>query len=155
MPDTGSDTTVRRDDGKVIFTNQQTQTFTEEDFVDVYNDNVENLLGLLNKKDQMRKQRNEIIEENEEELAAINYVIGNETSTDYSNAEELEGEISEDTFQAHQQLEQIKEQMKNLDSQEERLLEQLDSMRPVATNIAESMEDVKVEDHREISIEEG
>lgn len=148
MANRESDTTIRRKNGNVIFTNQQTQTFSEEDFVRVYNDNKQNMENLQQQKQQMEEQREEILDEAGEELGALNYVMGNDTPFD-PETENLEGALGDEAFEKHQKLEQLKEQIENLNSQEERLHEQLDSMRPVAEEIVEENEDLEIDPEQE------
>lgn len=140
MSQRDSDTTVRRNNGKVVINNTATQTFEEEDFVDVYEDNLTNYNNLLNRIEQMQDQRQDILDENEEELAAINYVLGNETPYE-GEVEELENAVTEDAFQMHEQVSQINNNIDQLRSQKQTLEEQLGAMSDVAVEISDDVED--------------
>lgn len=145
MSNRESDTTVRRNNGKVVINNTATQTFKEEDFVDVYEDNLTNYNNLINNIERMQDQRQEILEENEEELAAINYVLGNETPYE-GEIEELEDAITEDAFQMHEQVSQINNNINQLRSQKQTLEEQLGAMSDVAVEVGEDVEEFEVKE---------
>jgi len=140
MVDRTSHTNITRQNDTVIFTNEQTQRFEEEDFVEVYNDNAQNYKNLLNQLEQFENKREEILEENEEELARLHYVLGIEgPEVDEAN---LEGGISEDTLQMKNELDQLKENIENLEGQKERLEEQLTEMREVAQEISDDVDEI-------------
>ena len=149
MSNTESDTTVMHDPDQELVTiqNTKTQKFNEDDFVQVYEDNLTNYENLLNKEEQMEQQREQILEENTEEIAAINYALGDETpyEDEIQEIEDIQGKLDDDAFQKHKQLEQIKQQMQQMQSQKEQLEEQLDEMSDVAEMIGEEVESFEPE----------
>lgn len=139
-PDSNT-TIIQRDDDTIAVNNERTQVFGEEDFIQVYEDNLQNYENLLNQLEQTRDQREELIEENNEELAALNYLLeGEEAPEDYT-ADNLQNSLDEETFQAHQQLMQIKDQVEQLESQKARLEEQLQEMSDMATVLDDDVEE--------------
>jgi chromosome segregation ATPase len=144
MSNTESDTTVMHDADQEIVTiqNTKTQKFSEDDFVQVYEDNLTNYENLLNKEEQMEEQREQILNENTEELAAINFALGNDTpyEEEIEEIEDIQGQLDDGAFEKHKQLEQIKQQMIQLKSQKDQLEEQLDEMSDVAEMVGEEVE---------------
>jgi len=134
-------TVIQRDDDKIAVNNERTQVFGKEDFVQVYEDNLQNYENLLNQLQQIRDQRKELIEENEDELAALNHLIESEEAPEDYTPGNLENSLNDETFQTHQQLKEFREQVDQLESQKNRLEEQLQEMSDVATMLDDDVEE--------------
>lgn len=142
MANPDSNTTIRQhDDGNISINNERTQVFEEEDFIQVYRDNLQNYGNLLNQLEQVKDQREELIEENEDELHVLDYILKNEGSHEEYVPDNLQNSLDEETFQVHQQLTQIKEQIEQLESQKTRLEEQLHEMSEMATMLDDDVEE--------------
>lgn len=134
-----SDTTVLRDKENEIVTiqNTATQKFSEENFIDVYEDNKQNYENLMGKIDHFEEEREELFEENEEQLDTLNKLLDGEEVDD--------PELDESTFQVHQKLQQFRDQLDQLHNQRHTLEEQLEEMSDVAVELDEEVEDFEPE----------
>jgi len=142
MANPDSNTTIRQhDNGNISINNERTQVFEEEDFIQVYKDNLQNYENLLNQLEQVKGQREELIEENSEDLAALNHLLESEEAPEDYTPGELENSLGEETFQTHQKLTQIKDQVEQLQSQKTRLKEQLYEMSEMATMLDDDVEE--------------
>jgi len=137
MSNTSSSTSVSYANEKVTIQNTKTQDFSEDDFVDVYDDMLTRYQNLKDNIEDMEEQREELLDERGDELAALNTALGRE-----GHDTDLEpGVISEEAIEADNQLQQIKEQLKGLRRQLDMQREQLREMAPVAQEISDDAEE--------------
>lgn len=130
---------VRNEDGGVNFSKSQTQSFDPEAFLDVYNDSVQQFKQMKQQIQQFKDKRENTLEEEEESIAAINYLLGNETPLNPDDAGELRDAMNEDAFEKHQEIKQTRNQINQLEKRKDQVKQEIDAMKAVAEDVADEL----------------
>lgn len=129
---------------KIKHTNEQSQVFPAEDYVQVYNDTLQNLHQLRMQLERIEDQIGEIMEEKNAEMGAIHTLIEDEPQEEPETLEV--NAITGQDLQDYQELQQQKEQREQLLQQQERLESQIESMKGAVERIADEDEIKSMED---------
>lgn len=137
---------VLQNGDKIKHVNEQSQVFKAEDYVDVYNDTVQNLFQMRKQLENLEEQTAEILDQHSEAMETVHTIIEDEEQEDT----ELEpNSLTSNHFQKYQELQQKKEQREQMQQQVARIEEQLDSMRGAVERVAEEDDIVEIEDLEE------
>jgi len=129
------DTTVQvLEKGKIKHTNQQSQIFNAEDYIDIYNDTVQNLNMMHEQLENTEEEIMETLEENQDEMDVIHTLIEEEQQerADLTNAS-----VSRSALNTYQQLQEKKNQKEQLQNQIAEMEDQVRTMMDAVENIAE------------------
>lgn len=129
---------VVEDGDKVIYKNHRSQQFTDEDFVNVYNDTVQNLENTLNNIEKTEEKIQETLEEKNQAMNQIHTIVESEPQ----DGADLEADsVTVDDLNAFLQLQQFNQQKQQQQQQEQQLRSQLNQMRSAAERVAENPEE--------------
>lgn len=140
---------------KIKHINEQRQIFDAEDYVDVFNDSIQNYKGLKQKHDQLQDDLDETLGDNEEILNKIHSVLSDEPQD--NDVELGPNSISMEDLQLYEELQEKRQQREQIEQQLNRLEEQVEGMRGAVEKVAdpedlESMEIEEVEEPEEASL---
>lgn len=132
--------TVRDTGNGVKLTNENTQTFAEDDFVQVYNDTVQNLETLYKQYENTQESVEEILEEKPDAMAALHALVETqETEADYTLEEDS---LTTDDLNAFLQIQQLDSKLDQIHRKIEQVRDQVESMQPVAEKLVEDSDDL-------------
>jgi len=146
-----SDTTVQRlENGKVKHSNDQSQIFGEEEYVQVYNDTIQQLETMQNQLEQIHEQKMEALDK--DGMLALHTILA-EHEQDEKESLEVDA-VSEEVMQDYQELQQNTQQEDQLKQQIQRVKSQAEEMQHTAQSIAEDHEDLEASELPESSDEQ-
>lgn len=119
------------------------QTFSDEDFVQITKDTEAQLEQINNQIDQQKEQLEDILENKEQEMGVLHAILQEE---DYEGDVELaENTVDEDSLQQYQQVQDLHQQIQQMENQRENIKRQLNGMKDVAETIVEQKDDLTLE----------
>lgn len=131
---------------KIKHTNEQSQMFKAEDYVQVFNDTIQNMYQLQQQLERIETQIEKTLDENNDEMGVLHTIAEGESQ---SEEQVLEADsVTVEDFKTFQELQQQKQQREQLMEQENRLNDQIESMRGAAERVADNDEIKSLEDFK-------
>lgn len=147
---------VQNEDGShdVIYQRNQNQRFSGEDFVQVYNDTIQNLRNVMDNIKDSEEEITDMLGEKEEAMNLIHGLVESEQQT-LEDIEISEDSLTVDDINAFMQLQQKKQQKQQLVNQEASIRNQLHDMKEAARRVADKPEEELKEIPEKKGVEKG
>lgn len=135
--------TVQNSDGTVTMTRTIEQTFSNDDYLDIYLDTKRQVQQIEDQIGQHEEQMQDILDEKNMEMAALHTIIEEEST----NAEvKLEQDVIDaDSLHQFQQIKELDQKIDQLQDQKADTQRQLDTMHDTAEELADSEEDLELD----------
>lgn len=137
--------------GKVVYKNHQSQRFSPEDFVDVYNDTVNQYNMLHQQHESLQNDIEDILNSNEDAMQALHKIIEEEPQGGEPVKQDA---ISVDDINAYTDLKEKRQQKDQLSNQMAQIKNQIAEMRPAAEQAADNPGEELAETEDDIGKEE-
>jgi hypothetical protein len=136
--------TVQNSDGTITMTRTIEQTFSNNDYLDIYLDTKRQVQQIEDQIRQHEEQMQDILDEKNMEMAALHRIIEEEST----NAEvKLEQDVIDaDSLHQFQQVKELDQKIEQLQDQKADTERQLDTMHEVAEELADSEEDLELDE---------
>jgi len=136
--------TVQNNDGTITMTRTIEQTFSNNDYLDIYLDTKRQVQQIEDQIRQHEEQMQDILDEKNMEMAALHRIIEEEST----NAEvKLEQDVIDaDSLHQFQQVKELDQKIEQLQDQKADTERQLDTMHEVAEELADSEEDLELDE---------
>lgn len=136
--------TVQNSDGTVTMTRTIEQTFSNDDYLDIYLNTKRQVQQIEDQIGQHEEQMQDILDEKNMEMAALHTIIEEEST----NAEvKLEQDVIDaDSIQQFQQIKELDQKIDQLQDQKADTQRQLDTMHDTAEELADSEEDLELDE---------
>jgi len=129
----------RRNDGKISHSFTRDQIFKPEDYVEIYDNTVEQVEQIKKDIKKLEQEIEETIDEHEDEMAAIHTLLDSEEQNEPETLEA--GAVSTEAFEVFQELQQKKQQREQMLDRKTQIMQELDSMENVVEEVREEMPD--------------
>ena len=130
-----TDFTVKDTGENIIITNENTQNFSHDDFLQVYEDTMQNLENLQGNLEDTEEEMAEMLDEKEDAMHTLHTLIKSEESKDFVELEE--DSLTVDDLNAFMQLQQKRQQAEQQRQQIQQIENQVEKMQPVAEKLAD------------------
>jgi len=129
---------TRRQDGKIAHNFTRSQIFKPEDYLEIYDNTVEQVEQIKNQIKDLEEEIEDELEEHNEAMAAIHTLLAEEEQNRPEYLEE--NSIEKKDIERFQELQQKKQQREQMLDRKTQIEMELDSMEPVAEKIREEMD---------------
>lgn len=131
---------VENQDGTqdVVYQREQSQRFSGEDFVQVYNDTIQNLKNIQNNVEGTQEEIQDVLDEKEDAMAQIHAFEKNQPQED--TQPQINGATLDD-LNAFMQLQQKKQQLEQQKAKARNLRSQIHDMKSAAEAVADNPEE--------------
>jgi hypothetical protein len=128
----------RRDDGDISHCFTRDQVFDPEDYIEIFDNTVEQVEDLEEDIDEIEEEIEEEMEENNEAMAAIHTLLESE---DQEEPDYLDPDVvTKSDLETFKELQQKKQQRENMLNRKTQIRQELDSMEPVVEELKEEMD---------------
>ena len=131
-------------DGTITMTRTIEQTFSNNDFLDIYLDTKRRVQQIEEQIQKHEEQILDILDEKNMEMAALHTIIEEESTNEEVNLEQ--DAIDADSIQQFQQIKELDQKIDQLQSQKNDTQRQLETMHGKAEEIADSEEELELDE---------
>jgi len=144
MPNNYTSDFVVNDTGEnVVIINENTQNFGHDDFLQVYEDTIQNLENLQGNLEDTEEEMADMLDEKEDAMNILHTIVNEVETGEEGPAPELEkNSLTIDDLNAFMQLQQKQQQAEQQRQQIQQIEDRVEQMRPVAEKLAEDEDDL-------------